>query len=56
MEKNDTKEAEDNSIGASMYQDKSIAEWEKLLKKDFGLTQEQIFKLVRSGVDLGRML
>lgn len=52
----DIKEAEDNSIAAIVHQGKSIAEWEKILSKDFGFTQQQILAMVRSGVDLGRML
>lgn len=53
---NTTTDMEDNSISEVLHQGKTIAQWEKLLKKDFGLTQNQILRLARSGVDLGRML
>lgn len=56
MAKKTIDEAEDNSTGAIMHQGKSIAQWEQLLKKDFNFTQDQILRLIRSGVDLGRML
>ena len=56
MENKTIDEVEDNSIGAVLHQGKTIAQWEKILKKDLNLTQEQILKLVRAGVDLDRML
>ena len=56
MENKTIDEVEDNSVGAVLHQGKTIAQWEKILKKDLNLTQDQILKLVRAGVDLDRML
>ena len=47
------KEAEDNSLKSMLYQGKTIAQWEKEFKGEF--TARQLFQLLRSGVDLGRV-
>lgn len=52
---NQTTNKEDYSIGSIVHQGKSIAEWTKVLEDEFGFTEEQVFKLARSGVDLDRM-
>lgn len=47
------KEAEDNSLKSMLYQGKTIAQWEKEFKGEF--TAKQLFQLLKSGVDLGRV-
>lgn len=38
MATKNVKEAEDNSLGAFVYQGKPLSEWEKLLKKEYNFT------------------
>lgn len=47
------REAEDNSLGAIMYQGKPLSQWEKEFKGEFSI--EQLFQLIRSGIDIGRI-
>lgn len=56
MATKNVKEAEDNSLGAFVYQGKPLSEWEKLLKKEYGFTLNQVFALARSGADLDKIL
>ena len=44
---------EDSSLGATIYQGKTLAQWEKDFDGEF--TVRQLFQLIRSGVDLGRI-
>lgn len=56
MATKNVKEAEDNSLGAFVYQGKPLSEWEKLLKKEYNFTLDQVFALARSGADLDKIL
>ena len=49
-----TKEQENNSLGAMMYQGKSLVQWAKDLDNRF--TIEELVNLIKGGVDLGRIL
>ncbi len=49
----DVHEAEDNSLGATLYQGKTLNQWEKEFDGEFSV--RQLFQLLRSGVDLGRI-
>lgn len=46
-------EASDDSLGATMYQGKTLNQWEKEFNGEFNV--HQLFQLLRSGVDLGRI-
>lgn len=46
-------ETEDNSLGATLYQGKTLSQWEKEFNGEFNV--HQLFQLLRSGVDLGRI-
>ena len=52
MTKKTIKEVEDN-IESTLYQGKPLSQWEKEFKGEF--TARQLFQLIRSGVDLGRI-
>lgn len=52
MTKETIKEVEDN-IESTLYQGKPLSQWEKEFKGEF--TAHQLFQLIRSGVDLGRI-
>ena len=47
------KEAEDNRIESMIYQGKPLSQWEKEFEGEF--TARQLFQLIRSGIDLGRI-
>ena len=47
------KESEDNSIGATLYQGKPLSQWEREFDGEF--SAKQLFQLLKSGVDLGRI-
>ena len=47
------KEAEDNRIESMLYQGKPLSQWEKEFEGEF--TARQLFQLIRSGIDLGRI-
>ena len=53
MTKETIKEAEDGSIESMLYQGKPLSQWEKEFKGEF--TARQLFQLIRSGIDLGRI-
>lgn len=44
-----------SSIGDILHQGRSIADWEKILKKDYGFSQKQILAMARSGTDLEKI-
>ena len=46
-------EAEDNRIESMIYQGKPLSQWEKEFEGEF--TARQLFQLIRSGIDLGRI-
>ena len=46
-------ETEDNSLGATLYQGKSLSQWEKEFNGEFNINQ--LFQLLRSGIDIGRI-
>ena len=53
MTKETIKEAEDGSIESMLYQGKPLSQWEKEFEGEF--TARQLFQLIRSGIDLGRI-
>ena len=53
MTKKTIKEAEDGSIESMLYQGKPLSQWEKEFEGEF--TARQLFQLIRSGIDLGRI-
>ena len=53
MTKKTIKEAEDNRIESMLYQGKPLSQWEKEFEGEF--TARQLFQLIRSGIDLGRI-
>lgn len=53
MTKETIKEAEDNRIESMLYQGKPLSQWEKEFEGEF--TARQLFQLIRSGIDLGRI-
>ena len=53
MAKKTINEAEDNRIESIQYQGKPLSQWEKDFNGEF--TARQLFQLIRSGVDLGRI-
>ena len=46
-------ESSDDSLGATIYQGKPLSQWEKEFNGEFSV--RQLFQLLRSGVDLGRI-